>query len=53
MKQMHADVLLKKTSRLSGFARKAFVNIRAYSRFLSFCTGTRGDTAAEMLCLFC
>ena len=30
----------KKTSRLSIFARKPFVKIRGYSRFLSFCTGT-------------
>ena len=35
MKQMHADFLLKKkTSRLGGFARKAFAKIRVYSWFL-------------------
>ena len=36
MKQASADFLLKKTSRLGGFARKAFAEIRVYSWFLFF-----------------
>ena len=41
MKQMHTDFLLKKTSRLSGLARKPFAKIRGYSRFLSFLKTSR------------
>ena len=36
MKQASADFLFKKTSRLGGFARKAFAKIRVYSWFLFF-----------------
>ena len=35
-KQASADFLFKKTSRLGGFARKAFAKIRVYSWFLFF-----------------